>query len=270
MTQSSSYEERHARAAETFAVFVPDVDPERVSASLARRLGALGSFAFDVVGEMWARPELSRRDRSVIVVSTLAAQARDDELELHTTIALRNGLTRAEIEELVVTVAAYAGFPAAMAANRRVDAALLAAEGTEKLSERPPAPPKSDAERDRDAAGVFTVVSGGRGGSDPEADLANLSDRLGGVGELAYRWAFGEIWARPELSRRDRSLSVIAILTALGATPELAVHVPAGLGHGLTRADIEAAITHLALYSGFPRAVEAMRAAREAFARLDR
>jgi 4-carboxymuconolactone decarboxylase len=43
--------------------------------------------------------------------------------------------------------------------------------------------------------------------------------------------------------------------------------VPAGLGHGLTREEIEAAITHLALYSGFPRAVEAMRAAREAFAR---
>ena len=56
--ESSSYEERHARAADTFAVFVPGVDPERVSASLARRLGALGSFAFDIIGEMWARPEL--------------------------------------------------------------------------------------------------------------------------------------------------------------------------------------------------------------------
>ena len=136
MTESSSYEERHARAADTFAVFVPGVDPERVAASLARRLGALGSFAFDVVGEMWARPELSRRDRSLIVVSTLAAQARDEELELHTEIAIRNGLTRVEVEEIVVTVAAYAGFPAAMAASRRVDAGLRAAAGVEELSDR--------------------------------------------------------------------------------------------------------------------------------------
>ena len=117
MTDASSYEERHARAVDTFNVFVPDAEPERVAASLQRRLGALGGFAFDVVGEMWARPELSRRDRSLIVVSTLAAQARDEELELHTEIAVRNGLTRVELEEIVVTVAAYAGFPAAMAAS---------------------------------------------------------------------------------------------------------------------------------------------------------
>src|SRR4051794_23699589 len=160
MTASASYEERRGRAADTFSVFVPDVEPERVASSLARRLGALGSFAFDVVGEMWARPELSRRDRSLIVVSTLAAQARDEELELHTGIALRNGLTRTEIEELVVTVAAYAGFPAAMAASRRVDTALRAAAGAEQLDGRQAAAAKSDAERERDAAEVFAGMTG--------------------------------------------------------------------------------------------------------------
>ena len=269
MTASSSYEERHARAAETFAVFVPEVDPERVASSLGRRLGVLGGFAFDVVGEMWARPELSRRDRSLIVVSTLAAQARDEELELHTTVALRNGLSRTEIEELVVTVAAYAGFPAAMAASRRVDTALREAEGVEQLDDRQPGAAKSDAERDRDAADVFVGVSGADGPGDPAADLAALARRLGDVGVLAYRWAFGEVWARAELSRRDRSLAVITILTALGAVDELAVHVPTGIRHGLSAAEIEAAITHLALYAGFPRAVEAMRAARKAIAAMN-
>jgi len=266
MSEGSSYEDRHERAADTFSVFVPGVEPERVATSFAQRLGALGSFAFDVVGEMWARPALSRRDRSLIVVSTLAAQARDDELEVHTAIAIRNGLTRVEIEEIVVTVAAYAGFPAAMAANRRVDAGLRSVEGVERLSERTAAAAKSDAERDRDAADVFAAISAGRGGTDPVADLGYLSKALGGVGVLAYRWAFGEVWARTELSRRDRSLAVIAILTALGAERELAVHVPAGVRHGLTPDEVEAAITHLALYAGFPRAVEAMRTAREALA----
>ncbi len=266
MTASSSYEERHGRAAETFSVFAPDVEPERVASSMARRLGPLGSFAFDVVGEMWARPELSRRDRSLIVVSTLAAQARDEELELHTGIALRNGLTRTEVEELVVTVAAYAGFPAAMAASRRVDTALRAAADVEQLDGRQGAAAKSDAERDRDAADVFGRMTGADGAGDAADVLDSLAAALGGVGVLAYRWAFGEVWARPELARRDRSLAVIAILTSLGAVEELKFHVPAGLRHGLTGDEIEAAITHLALYSGFPRAVEAIRVARAAIA----
>ena len=266
MSEGSSYEERHQRAAESFRVFVPGVEPDRVAASLGRGLGALGSFAFDVVGEMWARPGLSRRDRSLIVVATLATQARDEELELHTGTAIRNGLTRVEIEEIVVTVAAYAGFPAAMAASRHVDAALRSVEGVERLSERTAAATKSDAERDRDAAEVYAGVSGGRGGADPEADLDAMSTSIGGVGVLAYRWAFGEVWARRELSRRDRSLVVIAILTALGTDRELAVHVSAGVRHGLTQDEIEAALTHLTLYVGFPRAVEAMRTARKALA----
>ena len=168
------------------------------------------------------------------MVSVLCAQARDVKLELHTGVALRNGLTRTEIEEIVLTVAAYAGYPAAMAASRHVDAALRQAEGVEQLSERSAPASKSDAERDRDAAEVYRAVSGGRGGDDPEKDLRFLTDRLGGVGELAYRWAFGEVWARPELARRDRSLSVIAILTSLGAENELAVHIPTGIRNGLT------------------------------------
>lgn len=73
MTQSRSYADRRASAVETFEAFAPDVAPERIADSFVRRQGALGSFAFDVVGAMWARPELSRRDRSLLVISTLAA-----------------------------------------------------------------------------------------------------------------------------------------------------------------------------------------------------
>ena len=82
MAASNSYEERHQSAAETFKAFAPGVEPERIAASFARRQGALGSMAFDVVGAMWSRPQLNRRDRSLLVISALAAQARDEELEL--------------------------------------------------------------------------------------------------------------------------------------------------------------------------------------------
>lgn len=269
MTGSSSYDERHGRAADTFTRFTPGAEPERVAASFARRLGPLGGFAFDVVGEMWDRPALSRRDRSLFIVSVLGAQARDEELELHTEIGLRHGLTRIEVEELLLHIAAYAGYPAAMAASRHIDVALKRAEGVERLEGREAATPKSDAERDRDGAEVLHRLSGGRTPTDPAEALAAIEASLGDVGVMAMRWAFGEIWCRPQLSRRDRSLAVIAILTALGATEELAFHVPGGLEHGLTRVEIEEVMTHLSLYCGFPRAVEGMRAARAAFARID-
>ncbi|HEX2594306.1 MAG TPA: carboxymuconolactone decarboxylase family protein [Rhizomicrobium sp.] len=268
MVDSKSYAERHAAAAETFTKFSPGVEPERIADSFTRRQGALGSMAFDVVGAIWARPQLIRRDRSLLVISVLAAQARNDELEAHTRIGLRNGLTRTEIEEILLHVAAYAGYPAAMASSRVIDAALRAAEGVEKLSDRSAAAQKSDAERDRDAADVFRTING-REAADPAANVALMESMLGEVGIVAYRWAFGEIWSRPELSRRDRSIVVIAILTSLGAVEELAVHVPAGLRHGLSRIEIEEVVNHLSLYAGIPRAVEAMRATRAAFKRMD-
>jgi 4-carboxymuconolactone decarboxylase len=269
MTGSASYEERHARASEVFARFVPGVEPERVFASLERRLGALGSFGFDVVGDLWSRPQLSRRDRSLLVLAVLSAQGRDEELELHTQVGLHHGLARVEIEEILLHVAAYAGFPAAMAASRHMDAAFRKAEGVERLAGRQPAERLSDAERDARAADVRRTLTNGRAAADPATDLVNLQNAIGDVGTLAFRWAFGEVWSRPQLSRRDRSLVVVAILGALGQEGELAFHVPAALNHGLTRTEVEEIMVHLSLYAGFPRAVDGIRAARAAFARLD-
>jgi 4-carboxymuconolactone decarboxylase len=269
MATSKTYSERHASAGETFKCFAPGVDPERVAAGFTRRQGALGSMAFDVVGSMWSRPQLPRRDRSLLVISVLAAQARDEELEAHAGIGLLNGLKPEEIEEILLHVAAYAGFPAAMASSRRIDKALLAASGAEKITGRVAAAEKSDAERDRDGAVVLAKILGETSPRDPAEGLAWMEEQLGEVGVVAYRWAFGEIWSRPQLSARDRSIVVISILVWLGATAELAFHAPAGLRHGLTRVEIEEIVNHLSLYAGIPRAVEAKRAVREAFAKLD-
>lgn len=269
MAESMSYAERHASAAETFRVFAPDVAPERIAEGFARRQGALGSLAFDVVGGMWSRPQLCRRDRSLPVISVLAAQARDEELVTHTGIGLRNGLAQDEIEEILLHVAAYAGFPAAMASSRRIDQGLREAQGVEVLPARAPAQTKSDAERDREAADVLRSIGGSPREIEPAQGLARMHELLGEVGVTAYRFALGDVWSRPQLSRRDRSIVVIAILVWLGAVAELDLHVPAGLRHGLTRVEIEEIINHLALYAGVPRAVEATRAMKAAFVRLD-
>ena len=264
-----NWDDRLQSASNTYSRFVPDVAPERILSSMERRMGALGTFAFTAVGEMWDRPQLNRRDRSLMIIAVLAAQSRDEELTLHTTIGMRHGLSRTEIEEINLHIAAYAGFPAAMAASRSMESAFCAAEGVDRIPDREAAEHLGDEERLRRAADVRNTLTDGRVGGDPEADLVGMREFLGDIGDWAMHWAFGEIWARPQLSRRDRSLVVIAILTALGQEAELAFHVPGGIHHGLSRVEIEEIMTHLCLYAGFPRGVDGMRAAKAAFAKLD-
>jgi len=67
-------------------------------------------------GEIWTRPGLDRRTRSCITLTALVAQGRDDELAMHVRAALRNGLTSAEIKEVLLQAAVYCGVPAANSA----------------------------------------------------------------------------------------------------------------------------------------------------------
>jgi 4-carboxymuconolactone decarboxylase len=75
----------------------------------------------------------------------------------------------------------------------------------------------------------------------------------------------GGVWSRPGMSSRDRSLMTIAALTALDRPNELRIHLGLGLDNGLEREEICEIIMHMAIYGGFPVAVEGMRIAKEVF-----
>jgi len=78
---------------------------------------------------------------------------------------------------------------------------------------------------------------------------------------------FGDIYSRPGLDLRAREIATIAALTALGnASPQLKVHVEAGLNVGLSRDEITEVIMQMAVYAGFPAAVNGLFAAKEIFA----
>jgi 4-carboxymuconolactone decarboxylase len=82
-------------------------------------------------GEIWSRPGLSRAERSIITLTALATLRQEDELALHVRAAVRNGLTEAKIQEVMLQVAVYAGIPAgnrAFAIAQRVLADLAAQE----------------------------------------------------------------------------------------------------------------------------------------------
>ena len=78
---------------------------------------ALVDYTNDVVyGDLWERPGLSKRDRSLITVAALIATYRPEQLETHLGRALNNGVTKEEISEIITHLAFYAGWPAAMSA----------------------------------------------------------------------------------------------------------------------------------------------------------
>jgi 3-oxoadipate enol-lactonase / 4-carboxymuconolactone decarboxylase len=90
-----------------------------------------------------------------------------------------------------------------------------------------------------------------------------------GFQDLITRYAWGEIWARPGLDRRSRSLVTLTALVALGHQEELAMHVRAARGNGLTAAEIEEVLLQTAIYCGVPAANTAFRIAQRVLAELD-
>ena len=126
---------------------------------------------------------------------------------------------------------------------------------------------RSYEERHQTAEAVMLRMQGGN--VDPERAGRAMYRRLGALGSFAVDYVMGDLWSRPQLAPRDRSLVVVAILTWLGKERELAFHIPGALNHGLSREEVAEIMVQMCVYGGFPRAVEGMRAATEAFARID-
>lgn len=104
----------------------------------------------------------------------------------------------------------------------------------------------------------------GKGG---EAVLENLRDIAPDFARYLIEFQFGDIYARPGLDLKSREIAVVAALTALGnASPQLKVHIAAALHVGCTREEIVEVIMQMAVYAGFPAALNGLFAAREVFA----
>ncbi|MDG4602303.1 MAG: carboxymuconolactone decarboxylase family protein [Defluviicoccus sp.] len=94
-----------------------------------------------------------------------------------------------------------------------------------------------------------------------------LADIAPDFARLLIEFPFGDIYTRPGLGLREREIATIAALTALGhCAPQLKVHIHAGLNVGLSRAEITEIIMQMAVYSGFPTALNGLFAAKEVFA----
>ncbi len=98
---------------------------------------------------------------------------------------------------------------------------------------------------------------------EPSAAQTLFGDFAPKFAELTDRVLFDDVWERPALSKRDRSLLTVAALVALNRPDQLRFHLGRALENGVQREELIEAITHLAFYAGWPCAVTAMAVAKE-------
>jgi len=98
--------------------------------------------------------------------------------------------------------------------------------------------------------------------------VANLQDIAPDFARYLVEFPFGDIYSRPGLDLHSRQIATVAALTALGsASPQLKVHIGGALSVGCTREEIIEVIIQMAVYAGFPAALNGLAAAKEVFAR---
>jgi 4-carboxymuconolactone decarboxylase len=220
--------------------------PGRPSGPLQQKLApGMASLTDDVLyGDVWRRPDLSPRDRSLVTITALIAVGKTTPLAGHLGRALDNGLRPAEASGLLAHLAIYCGWPSAVAAldayeqvytARKIDTAALRAE-----SPRLPAH-ASDAARAK-------AVTEGFGAVAPK--FVQLTNDV----------VFDDLWRRPDLSLRDRSLVTIVALAAMGDDEQFEFYLRRGLETGLTRDQIVEAVTHVGFYAGWGKATKTMTA----------
>jgi len=253
-----SHAERRARGLESLKKLRGTDDIAKTAQQLEDANGALGSFVIDfALGDIWSRPGISRRDRSLIVISILASLNQLTQLKSHVQGAINHGMTPEEVREVMIHLCGYAGFPRALDAMRVTNESLAEMGHAPKDGKLPPSAKQSQAERRKAGIEGIEKVSGNMFMEATENAVASAEKRLGALAQYAFDFVYGDIWARPQLSRRDRSLLVLGSLGALGREHELEIHIPGAFRHGVTRVEIDEFIVTLATYAGFPFAVDA-------------
>jgi 4-carboxymuconolactone decarboxylase len=197
-----------------------------------------------LLSEVWKRPDLSPRDRSIVTLAALIARNQSAELAFYLNLALDNGVKPSEISEIITHLAFYSGWPNAMSsvaiakdifAKRKIPAEQL-----------PGASPK-----------LLPIDAQGE-----ERRAAAVQQNTGPVSPGLVRYTsdvlFHDLWLRPDLAPRDRSLVTISALIASGQVAQITFHLNKAMDNGLTKAQAGEVLTQLAFYAGWPNVFSAV------------
>jgi 4-carboxymuconolactone decarboxylase len=210
---------------------------------------ALADYSDTVVAGLWDREGLSPRDRSLATVAQLIANNQTTELPFYVNKALDDGVEPGEVSETLTHLAFYSGWPNAMAAvpvieqvfaDRDIDTAALPDIEPELL-------PLDEAAEQARADQV-------------ESDFGTTSPGVvASTGEVLFR----DLWLRPGLEPRDRSLITVVALVASGQVQQIPFHLNRAMDNGLTQTEVGETLHQLAFFAGWPKVFTAMPVVRE-------
>ena len=233
-----------------------DSMPMNATGDLGAVSPALEKAARGPVADLWKRPGLGPRDRSMVTLAALIARNQATDLPSYVGLALDNGVKPAEVSEIITHLAFFSGWPNAVAAAAAAKEVFAErGVGADQLpSASPPLLPLDEAAEAKRAALVeqqFGKVAPGV--------VQNTTDLL-----------FRDLWLRPGLAPRDRSLVTVSALVASGQVAQMTYHLNRAMDNGLTQAQAGEVLTHLAFYAGWPSVFSALPVAKEVFEKRPR
>ena len=212
---------------------------------------ALEKYARGPVAELWKRPGLTPRDRSIVTIAALIARNQTIEMPHYFNLALDDGIKPDELSEIITHLAFYSGWANATSA---VPAARDVFErrgiGPDQLPLASPEllPLNEATEADR-AARV-------------DQDFGKVAP---GVVQYTTDVLFRDVWLRPGLAPRDRSLVTVSALIASGQAAQITYHLNRAMDSGLTKPQASEALTQLAFYAGWPNVFTALPVVKAVF-----
>ncbi|WP_253852925.1 carboxymuconolactone decarboxylase family protein [Prauserella alba] len=210
---------------------------------------ALAQYDAEQVRELWADDSLSARDRGLVTIAVLVASGQTTDLGFYVNKALDDGVSPAEVSETITHLGFYSGWQNAMAAVDPV-AAIFAERGIDE-SELPAADPDllnqdeaAEATREAEVQEQYGNVSQG---------LVDDTDSV----------VFDDLWLRPGLESRDRSLVTVVALVSTAQADQVPYHLGRAMDNGLTADEVDPLLNHLAYFTGWPKVFTAMPAVTE-------
>jgi 4-carboxymuconolactone decarboxylase len=212
---------------------------------------ALEKYAKGPLADLWKGPELETRDRSIVTVAALIARNQTIEMPHYFNLALDNGVKPRELSEIITHLAFYSGWANAMSAVALAKDVFAEREiGAEQLSAASPSllllDDEAEAKRAANVEQLFGNVAPGL--------VQNTTEVL-----------FRDLWLRPDLAPRDRSLVTVSALIATGQVAQVTYHLNRAMDSGLTQRQAGEVVTHLAFYAGWPNAFSALPVVKDVF-----
>ncbi|MEF3697818.1 carboxymuconolactone decarboxylase family protein [Desulfolutivibrio sp.] len=251
--------ERYARGFAALAALAPEKS-QAVQDALADIAPDMGRFIVEFgYGDIFTRPGLDAVSRQTATIAALAALGNAaPQLRFHIEAGLAAGLSPQAVIDIIYVATVFAGFPAG------INAIAMAREAfAEKGVVPPPHKARESGAGERRERGLSALaVTSKNAGQQVLDSLADIAPDFAG---FILDFSYGDVISRDILTPGQKEIAMIAAATARGTmAPQLKVHVKAARAVGLSREQIVEVIIQMAVYAGFPAAINGLFAAREA------